>query len=562
MTESRNADGTINPTDLDLPDDPFESSAKRERGTGLASSWASRPLLNKVPEVTIFFWIIKILCTTVGESAADFLNVNLNWGLTNTSIAVAVVFFAVFALQLGLKRYVATVYWLTVMLISVLGTLLTDNLTDNLGVPLQTSTLVFSILLGLVFLAWYASEKTLSIHSIYTRRREMFYWLAVLVTFALGTAVGDLISEGLGVGYLKTGLLCAGLIGIITVAWRLGLDAVLAFWLAYILTRPLGASIGDLMAQPTSNGGMNLGVTMTSLILLALIVSTIVYLSVKKPDVIEVPTDPVELAKLDEPETAPHHRPESRRTAMIQTAVTLVLVVVVGGWFYTWRSNALDAEAAAATTSVSSATNGVAASPLGDMTQFVTITQDTLDKLTAGNQAAATTRITDLETAWDNAQATLKRRNPDAWTAVDDKIDPVLRELRSTSPNPTSETAALTALLAQMAPSPSTTAAVVGAAAAPAAAQSPLGDMSQFIVITQDTLDKLTAGKQADATTRITDLESAWDNAQATLKRRNPDAWTAVDDKIDPVLRELRSTSPNPATETAALQALLTQMGA
>jgi hypothetical protein len=236
-------------------------------------------------------------------------------------------------------------------------------------------------------------------------------------------------------------------------------------------------------------------------------------------------------------------------------------VVVVGGWFYTWRSNALDAEAAAATTTTSTTTSA-SASPLGDMTQFVTITQDTLDKLTAGNQAAATARITDLETAWDNAQATLKRRSPDAWTGVDGKIDRVLRELRSTSPNPTTETAALTALLAQMAPSPSTTTAVGGAAAAPAAAQSPLGDMSQFIVITQDTLDKLTAGKQADATTRITDLESAWDNAQATLKRRNPDAWTAVDDKIDPVLRELRSTSPNPATETAALRALLAQMGA
>jgi uncharacterized membrane-anchored protein len=449
MTESRKADGTINPTDLDLPDDPFASSAKRERGTGLATGWASRPLLNKVPEVTIFFWIIKILCTTVGESAADFLNVNLNWGLTNTSIAVAVVFFAVFALQLGLKRYVATVYWLTVMLISVLGTLLTDNLTDNLGVPLQTSTMVFSILLGLVFLAWYASEKTLSIHSIYTRRREMFYWLAVLVTFALGTAVGDLISEGLGVGYLKTGLLCAGLIGIITVAWRLGLDAVLAFWLAYILTRPLGASIGDLMAQPTSNGGLNLGVTMTSLILLALIVATIVYLSVKKPDVITLPTDPIERAKLDEPETAPHHRPETRRTAMIQTAVTLVLVVVLGGAFYTWRTNALNAEAALPAPA-SSTTTAVAASPLGDLSAFIVITQDTLDLLNAGKQADATTRITDLESAWDNAQATLKRRNPDAWTAVDDKIDPVLRELRSTSPNPATETAALQALLTQM----------------------------------------------------------------------------------------------------------------
>jgi len=347
-----------------------------------STSVLNRRVLNKVPEVTIFFWIIKILCTTVGESAADFLNVNLNWGLTNTSIITAAVFFSVFAIQIRLGRYVPTVYWLTVMLISVLGTLLTDNLTDNLGVPLETSTIVFSVLLGLVFLAWYASEKTLSIHSIYTRRREAFYWLAVLVTFALGTAVGDLISEGLGVGYLKTGLLCAGLIGIITLGWRLGLDAVLAFWLAYILTRPLGASIGDFMAQPTANGGLNLGVTVTSLILLTLIILTVVYLSIRKPDVIAVPTDPVELAKLDEPETAPHHRAESRRTAMIQTAVTLVLVVVLGGAFYAWRTNALNNEAAlpvatAAADGSAPGTNAVATSPLGDMSVFTTITQDT-----------------------------------------------------------------------------------------------------------------------------------------------------------------------------------------
>jgi uncharacterized membrane-anchored protein len=413
-----------------------------------SSSLLNRRVLNKVPEVTVFFWIIKILCTTVGESAADFLNVNLNWGLTNTSIITGVVFLAVFAFQIRLGRYVPTVYWLTVMLISVLGTLLTDNLTDNLGVPLEVSTIVFSVLLGLVFLAWYASEKTLSIHSIYTRRREAFYWLAVLVTFALGTAVGDLISEGLGVGYLKTGLLCAGLIGVITVAWRLGLDAVLAFWLAYILTRPLGASIGDFMAQPTANGGLNLGVTVTSLILLTLIVLTVVYLSIRKPDVIPVPTDPDELAKLDEPETAPHHRPEARRTAMIQTAVTLVLVVVLGGAFYAWRTSALNAEAAAITTATG--TTAVATSPLGDMSAFIVITQDTLDLLTAGKQADATTRITDLESAWDNAQATLKRRNPDEWTAVDDKIDAVLRELRSTTPNAATETAALQALLTQM----------------------------------------------------------------------------------------------------------------
>ncbi len=418
----------------------------------------SKRLLNKVPEVTIFFWIIKILCTTVGESAADFLNYNLNWGLTLTSVATGVLLAVVLTLQISLKRYVAGVYWLTVALVSVFGTLITDNLTDNLGVPLEVSTIVFSVALGLVFLAWYASEKTLSIHSIYTRRREAFYWLAILVTFALGTATGDLVSEGLGVGYLKTGLLCAGLIAVITIAWRLGLDAVLAFWLAYILTRPLGASIGDLMAQPSSNGGLGLGVTVTSLILLVLIVGIVIYLSVRKPDVIPVPNDPAQLAALDSPETAPHHRQESARTAAIQTVVVLVIVVVVGGAFYAWRTNSLNAEAAAvapAPTASSASSNSstqpaAPASPLGDMTAFITITQDTASLLNAGKQSEATARITDLESAWDNAAATLTRRNPDAWHAVDDKIDAVLRELRSTSPNVTTEQTALQALLGQM----------------------------------------------------------------------------------------------------------------
>ena len=415
------------------------------------TSVMNRRVLNKVPEVTIFFWIIKILCTTVGESAADFLNYNLNWGLTATSVATGVVLAVVLTVQLSLGRYIPAVYWLTVMLVSVFGTLVTDNLTDNLGVPLETSTIVFSVLLGLVFLAWFISEKTLSIHSIYTRRREAFYWLAIFVTFALGTAAGDLVSEGLGVGYLRTGLLCAGLIGIITVAWRLGLDAVLAFWLAYILTRPLGASIGDLMAQPTANGGLNLGVTVTSLILLTAIVAIVIYLSVRKPDVIPVPTDPAELAALDEPETAPHHRIESRRTALVQTVVTLVLVVVLGGAFYAWRTNTLNAEAAALAPATTSGSGVVATtSPLGDMSAFVVITQDTLDLLTAGKQADATTRIADLEGAWDNAAATLQRRDITEWHAVDDRIDAVLRELRSTSPDPATETTALQALLTQM----------------------------------------------------------------------------------------------------------------
>ena len=435
----------------------------------------ARTLMNKVPEVTIFFWIIKILCTTVGESAADFLNYNLNWGLTGTSIATGLLLVVVLTVQMSLGRYVAAVYWLTVVLVSVFGTLVTDNLTDNLNVPLEASTVIFSVLLALVFLAWYLSERTLSIHSIYTRRREAFYWLAILVTFALGTATGDLVSEGLGVGYLRTGILCAVLIAVVTLAWRLGLNAVLAFWVAYILTRPLGASIGDFLAQPTSNGGLGLGVTVTSVIFLSAILITIIYLSVRKPDVIEVPTDPVALAELDEPETAPHHRVQSSRAALVQTAVVVLIAVVGGGAFYAWRTADLNAAAAepvaapvvvasagsapespqdspaAATSSTTSSTALVLRpSPLGDMSVFVTITQDTLTMLEAGDQPGATAQITDLESAWDNAQATLERRNTAEWHAVDDRIDTVLRELRSTNPNSATEAQALRALLNQM----------------------------------------------------------------------------------------------------------------
>jgi uncharacterized membrane-anchored protein len=414
----------------------------------------SRQVMNKVPEVTIWFWIIKILCTTVGESAADFLNVNLNWGLTQTSVAMGIGFLLVLVWQMSLTRYVAGVYWLTVVFVSVLGTLVTDNMTDHLGVPLEVSTIVFSVLLAGVFLAWYLSERTLSIHSVFTRRREAFYWLAILVTFALGTATGDLVSEGLGLGYFLTGVLCLVLIAIVTLGWRLGLNAVLAFWIAYILTRPLGASLGDFLAQPKDMGGLALGVTVTSMIFLAAILGTTIYLSIRKPDVITVPTDAVSRHNLDEPETALHHHLQSRRSALVQTVVVVAVFIVGGLSFYFVRTNQLNAQAAAEvvteTAGSGDGTQSATTYPLGDMTQFIAISDDTLSLVKAGKQTDATTRITDLETAWDQAQAVLKRRDPNEWHAVDDKIDVVLRELRSTTPNAASEVTALTALLAQM----------------------------------------------------------------------------------------------------------------
>ncbi|QCJ45319.1 hypothetical protein FAY30_21415 [Bacillus sp. S3] len=251
----------------------------------------SRQLLNKVPEVTIFFWVIKIMATTVGETAADFLNFNLNWGLTNTTIVMAVLLLIILFFQFRAKKYVPSIYWLAVVMISIVGTLVTDNLVDNLGVSLVTTTIIFSMALLAAFIAWYTSEKTLSIHSIYTTKREAFYWLAILFTFALGTAAGDLIAEGLNMGYWKSALMFAILIAVVTVAYYgFKLNAVLSFWIAYILTRPLGASLGDFLSQPRKDGGLGLGTVGTSAIFLVIILCLVFYLTKTKRDELPRPT--------------------------------------------------------------------------------------------------------------------------------------------------------------------------------------------------------------------------------------------------------------------------------
>lgn len=244
-----------------------------------------RDLLNKVPEAILFFWIIKILATTVGETAADFLNFNLNFGLTGTSIVMAGLLAGSLAAQLRAKRYVPWLYWLTVVLISVVGTLVTDNLTDHLGVPLGVTTAAFSLALLATFAIWYARERTLSIHSIRTRSRELYYWAAILFTFALGTAAGDLFAERLNLGYAHSALLFGGLIAAVTFGYYvLRANAVLAFWLAYILTRPLGASCGDYLSQPVTNGGLGLGTVQTSLLFLAAISGLVFYLTLTRRD--------------------------------------------------------------------------------------------------------------------------------------------------------------------------------------------------------------------------------------------------------------------------------------
>jgi uncharacterized membrane-anchored protein len=242
-------------------------------------------LLNKVPEVTVFFWLIKVLSTTVGETAADFLADNVGLGLGWTTVLMTALFLAALTIQFRLPRYVPGVYWLTVVLISIVGTLVTDNLTDVLGVPLWLSTVAFAAALGLTFAVWWSVERTLSIHSIVTRRREAFYWLAILCTFALGTAAGDLVGEQWGLGYWTTALVVAALIAAVATSHlRFRADAVLTFWIAYVLTRPLGASLGDGLSQPTADGGLGLGTTLTSGVFLLVILAVVVFLAITRRD--------------------------------------------------------------------------------------------------------------------------------------------------------------------------------------------------------------------------------------------------------------------------------------
>jgi uncharacterized membrane-anchored protein len=256
-----------------------------------------RRMLNKVPEVTIYFWIIKILCTTVGETAADLMNEELGLGLTNTTYIMGAALIAILVVQFRSRKYIPGVYWLAVVLISIVGTLITDNLVDNAGVPLETTTIAFSAALAVVFAVWYAVERTLSVHTIVTSRREAFYWLAILFTFALGTSAGDLFAEKMELGYLPSLGIFAGAIAVIAVAhFRFKMNAILAFWLAYILTRPLGASIGDFLSQPVSETGLGLGTILTSVIFLSAILALVVYLSLTKRDLIAVSATEAQLA--------------------------------------------------------------------------------------------------------------------------------------------------------------------------------------------------------------------------------------------------------------------------
>lgn len=240
--------------------------------------------LRKVPEITIIFWIAKLLTTAMGEATSDFLVFKINPYVAVTLGAVSLA--VALAIQFSVRRYIPWVYWLAVSMVAVFGTMAADGLHIQLGVPYIASTAFFAIVLAIVFIVWHKSEKTLSIHSINTRRREMFYWFTVLATFALGTAAGDLTATTVGLGYFSSGLLFAGLIVLPAIAyWLFGLNEILCFWVAYVLTRPLGASFADWMGKSRTIGGLGWGNGHVSIALTIVIIVLVVYLSLTRRDI-------------------------------------------------------------------------------------------------------------------------------------------------------------------------------------------------------------------------------------------------------------------------------------
>ncbi|MCZ0983494.1 hypothetical protein O1L60_42565 [Streptomyces diastatochromogenes] len=409
-------------------------------------------MLNKVPEVTIWFWVIKILCTTVGESFADWIDMKLGVGLVNTAWIFTAVFVVVLAIQLRLKRYVPFPYWLTVVVVSVTGTLYTDILTDRLNVPLWISSAVFSVLLAVVFGVWWLRERTLSIHSVTTLPRESFYWLAVLVTFALGTATGDWTLELTGWSPGASVLLPLGLITAITLLWRFGANPVLSFWLAYILTRPLGANIGDWLASPKTAQnpgdptGLDLGTFTTSLIFLGLILATVLHLTVTRSDVTETHeathTPPVP------------SNPRKEHTAL---ACFVLLAVATAGLLF-WahsRPHVGPAPEEDNTSAVQMAPGqAVKKFPPSKVTALKTLATTSLHDTHAGNPTGAHAAAQSLRDLWDADQDSLQPLDQTGWTSIDAQMDKVLETFgidHSNPPmSPTQQEKELTTLLTDL----------------------------------------------------------------------------------------------------------------
>ncbi|MDL2335557.1 MAG: hypothetical protein QFC55_05965 [Chloroflexota bacterium] len=418
-------------------------------------------MLSKVPEIVIWFWVIKILCTTVGETFADWINTELGVGLVMTAVIFTVVMAGVLLIQMRLPRYMPFQYWLTVVVLSITGTLYTDILTDQMGVPLGLSSAVFAIALAVVFSIWYSRERTLSIHHIHTTPREAFYWLAVLVTFALGTALGDWTLELTGWGPGPSILLPAALLAIVTLLWRFGLNSVLAFWIAYILTRPLGANLGDYLGLPQDQGGLGLGTLVTSFVFLGAILAIVVYLTITKADKErETDADLREVAAPERPAPVRAPAPVARRR-MALGMLGVVALATFSLLAYTSslpHQSALADEGAAPTCTAGSApltqdearAAVLAHFPTDQVSGIRSITLDTLALVQQGDQTGAAAQATELETAWDDDQQALNSADCHAWSFVDQQIDPVLRAVRAAKPDPSQEVQALNELLATL----------------------------------------------------------------------------------------------------------------
>ena len=267
---------------------PSDPTAPRRIGEPLRASReraasARGDAFSKVPEVTAFFWIVKALTTGMGESTSDFLVHRI---VPEIAVVIGGIGLVVaLAIQFSAREYVAWKYWFAVAMVGVFGTMAADVLHVGLGIPYIASTIFYAVVLAVVFRAWYLTEGTLSIHSIRTPRRELFYWAAVLATFALGTAAGDLTAVTFGLGYFASGLMFAAIIAIPAVGyWRFGMNSILAFWFAYVVTRPLGASFADWLAVSSKRGGLALGTGEVSLALAALIAGFVVYLTITRVD--------------------------------------------------------------------------------------------------------------------------------------------------------------------------------------------------------------------------------------------------------------------------------------
>lgn len=392
--------------------------------TAPARHAAGSRLLNKVPEVTVWFWIIKILCTTVGESFADYINETLGFGLTNTMLLFTAVFAIVLAVQFRTKRYVPFPYWLTVVVVSVTGTLYTDMLTDKQHVPLWVSSAVFSVLLALVFGIWWLRERTLSIHSITTFPREAFYWLTVLVTFALGTALGDWTLELTNWTPAQSVFLPLGLILSITALWKFGANPVLSFWLAYILTRPLGANIGDWLASPKTAAnpgdpvGLGLGTFATSLIFLGAILATVVYLTLSRRDVTEAS------GTTHQPSVTDARR---ERVALGGFAVIAAATVALMVWAHNQPRVTCDPTGQSETMPACPKAALTAGQTAAAVAKYEKLAQTAIAQDRAGTAAASHATVQKMRDDWDADATSLQAVDNKTWDLLDHQMDEVLK---------------------------------------------------------------------------------------------------------------------------------------